>query len=386
MASSALNKFGQLFGYRASEPAGKDWWIEVEQFANRAVAFVLGREIPQKQSLLKQTKEYLGEILLDGDSTLSSAISSIILALLLLLTIFMSWSNPLKNWGGRFSPFGRTNQTSTEVTDQDFSYITSEDIKQNRPHRETDKLILKHKRSAYPVHFPSYSIDDGELKIGKIRQEAAHKLSLDSSGASRVKLFYKGKNLKDDARTAREEGLRSDVEAEILVSVGDSIAVPDDESDREDEETTDARGSKKKSRKRKKKGRVSSGTATPDTSRPSSTPLPDVTYAPSRAPPPQAKTSAPKVVKTPLEQLDALVSHFHTILVPPCIQYINNPPEDKAKFEFEHKRLSESVLAQVVLKADSVETEGNDEARQRRKALVKEAQDMLNRLDEVVRR
>jgi hypothetical protein len=394
VASSALNSLGQVFGLRASQPAVKDWWIEAEQLANRAASYVLGRAPPIKQSFLEQSKEYLGDTLFGGSTSLSSSIATIILTFLILLSVFMSWSTPFKSWGGRFSPFGRTNQTTDgQVTDQDFSYITSEDIKRTRPARETDAVVLKHKRVNYPVHFPSYSIDDGELKIGKIRQEAAHRLSLAASEAGRVKLFYKGKNLKDDSRTARDEGMRSDVQAEILVSLGEHIAVPDDDEEDEEEEMDNKGDKKKKNRKRKKKsGRASnSGTATPDASRThaasTSTGLnPDATFAPSRAPPPRSMNTTPKPVQTPMEKIEALASHFHTTLVPPCITYISNPPTEPAKLEFEHKRLSETILAQILLKLDAVETEGNDEARQSRKALVKEVQGMLNKLDEVVQK
>lgn len=83
-------------------------------------------------------------------------------------------------------------------------------------------------------------------------------------------------------------------------------------------------------------------------------------------------------------KLDAL-NHALQTMLPECIAFTTSPPHDQAKKDFEHKRLSESILAQILLKLDAVETEGDPDARLRRKELVREAQKVLNGLDDAMR-
>jgi hypothetical protein len=332
------------------------------------------------------------------------------------------------SWAGRFSPFGRPGNSpnSGVVNDSDFSYITNEDLRRNgaaqapeivdwddkNPERETDVLIFKEKRTNYPTHFPAHSIRDGDLKIGTVRQAAAKKLGIDDH--RRIRMFYKGRNLKHDERSAREEGLRGDgTGSEILVTIGEAPAggfAPgaehsaqrawsegeDEEDDDDDDGDSGANtGGKKKSRKRggrksKKKGPASanaSGTSTPgyvgQGAGSEYLPIPSHINAqprPTSAPPSAPRPAAPQ---TPSAKLDAIASKFRTEFVPVAIQYMNNPPQEKAKREFEYKKLSESILTQIIFKLDGVETEGDQEARLQRKALVKEVQGMLNKLDEV---
>jgi len=246
-----------------------------------------------------------------------------------------------------------------------------------------------------------------------VRQAAAKKLGIDDP--RRIRMFYKGRNLKHDERTAREEGLRGDGSgSEILVTVGEAPVggfAPgaehtgqrawsegeDEEDDDDDDVDSGANASgKKKPRKRggrksKKKGASSanaSGTSTPgyvgQAAGSEYLPIPSHINAqprPTSAPPQSSPRAA--TPQTPSAKLDAIASKFRTEFVPIAVQYMNNPPEEKAKREFEYKKLSESILTQIIFKLDGVETEGDQEARLQRKALVKEVQGMLNKLDEV---
>jgi hypothetical protein len=341
--------------------------------------------------------------------------------------VTMSWfSRTGGNWGGRFSPFGRpgTSPNAGVVNDSDFSYITNEDLRRNggaaqpeivdwddkNPERETDVLIFKNGRAHYPTHFPAHSIRDGDLKIGTVRQAAAKKLGVDDY--RRIRMFYKGRNLKFDERTGREEGLRGDgAGSEILVTVGetpagglapgseDAAARAYDDGEDEDDDDEDDNDSganttgRKKSRKRggrksKKKGPSAnaSGTSTPGYIGAGAgseyLPIPShinaVPTRPTSAPPP----NKPAEPQTARGKLDAIASKFHTEFVPMAVQFMASPPEDKAKRTFEYKKLSETILTQIIFKLDGVETEGDQEARLKRKALVKEVQGLLTTLDE----
>lgn len=312
--------------------------------------------------------------------------SGFVLATLAFLILIMSWSSRFSKYAGQFSPFGRSSPTSsTQVSDADFSYITSDDLKKHAseptgPPRDTDVLILKNKRISYPVHFPAYSIDKGELKVGQVREQAAKKVG--AADARRIKLLYRGQNLKDDERTCRAMGLRDG--AEILCTVGDAPAESSDsEDDGEDDgvplegEGETPKRKRNRNRNRKKKGKRAGGSSGADT------PVDTLPVPPSET----SRAPSPKPAPTPSAPIDKLDALHHKLqeLLPLCVQFTLSPPTDPAKKEFEHKKLSETVLAQVLLKLDAVETEGDPEARARRKELVKEAQRILNGLDDAMK-
>jgi BAG domain-containing protein len=383
VASSFVSSLSQYFGSQLTTAKSQIFWPE--QLLPPIVRYFTESK-PPPESLLGKIQNIIYSLVIGALSS-PTLFPTVILTSLLSIFLFMSWSSRLGGWAGRLSsPFASPSPTApTQVTDQDFSYITSEDIaKSTRPPRDTDAILLKHRRVSYPVHFPAYSIDDGELTIGAIRKSAAKKVDLPETQTSRIKLFYRGKNLKDDGRTAREEGMRSDQQAEILLVVGDSTVLQRPDSSGDEEEVEEGPGKSKKKRNRrknKKSGKSATGTAG---SSGASTPVPvnpDATFAPSAAPPPAPAPSAPKPILTPIEKLETLASLFHTTLVPECIKFMASPPDNEGKRDFEHKRLTETILTQVLLKLDAVETDGDNEARLRRKALVKETQGMLNQLD-----
>ncbi|OMP87141.1 hypothetical protein BK809_0007227 [Diplodia seriata] len=248
---------------------------------------------------------------------------------------------------------------------------------------------------------------------------------MDVDDARRIKLFFKGRQLKDDQQ-ARAVGLRSDYESEIMCVVGEGV--PSGSSSRNEGayaqrgddmnggesgsessdnggESTPGGGSRSKKGKNKRRrggkkhsskkgGRSESATPEPGiayvggASKPEFLGVPTTSAVPPR---PSSSSSnnrpAPpqKLPQTPMDKLQELSSKFHTTLVPMCVQFMTNPPQETAKLEFEHKRLTETVLAQVLLKLDAIETGGDDSIRAKRKELVKECNNMLTRLDEVLR-
>jgi hypothetical protein len=344
---------------------------------------------------------------------------SLVLAAVFITMSWFSRSGNSGGWGGRFSPFGRpgTSPNAGQVSDADFSYITSEDLKKRdivdwedkNPNRDTDVLVFKNGKTNYPTHFPAQSIREGELRIGTVRQAAAKKIGVDDP--RRIRMFYKGKNLKHDEKSAREEGLRGDgTGSEILCAVGEAAVAnmaPGAEeshrawSDGEEEEDDTESGvdsatnaaAKKRTRKRggkknKKKGAPAptSGHSTPGYSQASPAGaefLPIPSHVPGPRPtstPPASRAGAPQ---TPMGKLDAIASKFHTEFVPLCVGFMTNPPQEKAKRDFEYKKLSETILTQILMKLDGVETDGDQDARMKRKEIVKEVNAMLNKLDEM---
>jgi len=86
---------------------------------------------------------------------------------------------------------------------------------------------------------------------------------------------------------------------------------------------------------------------------------------------------------SPLGKVNALTSAFHTQWLTKCTQFIMSPPTDPKIRDLEYAKLSESVMAQIVLKADNIEMDGDTEARASRKQLVNDASEVLKKLDAI---
>ncbi|KAI9848662.1 MAG: hypothetical protein M1838_000434 [Thelocarpon superellum] len=322
-----------------------------------------------------------------------AALGTALLTLLAVLVITMSsWGRGFWSGGGRFSPFGASASAyPPQVNDDDYSYITDDELSAPQPPHEPsrpnviperlseddDIIRLKVGGSLFPAHFNMYSIDDGLLTVADLKRRAAEIAGV--SDARRIRLLYKGRTLNDDRSPCRDEGLK--IDSEVLCVVADEPVNGEDEDGSETEGddsstggTTVKRKRKSRRRKTKKSGSNSGSNSSPHLAPPGTGPG-RTSRSTSPAPPPTPKT--------PREKLKEISTHFHSQLLPQSVQFTNNPPTDPAKRDFEHKKLTETILSQVLLKLDAVETEGDAEARQQRKDLVKETQGVLARLDAV---
>ena len=325
-----------------------------------------------------------------GVPEVSSVALTTVFAFFALVVISMSsWGSRFWAGGGRFSPFGSNSSYPSQLTDDDYDYITNEQILPPQaaydPHGPSrtptdDRIILRFRGSSHPIHFPAYSIDSGVLTTAQLRAEAASLLSV--RDPRWLRLFYKGRDLRDDLRPCRDEGLK--IDSEVLCVLSDSPQNTElesaevTESDRGESVGAGGRGddmdrAKRKSRKRKGKGHRTE-------SRPAEGRL-----APPEAPSEGTSRSPSPAPKAAQRKLDELSTNFNARLLPQCIEFTNHPPSDPSKRDFEHRRLAETILTEMMIKLDAVETEGNPEMRQRRKDLINQAQGVLTRLDAVVK-
>jgi hypothetical protein len=318
---------------------------------------------------------------------------------ILLVFLVMSYGNRSSWGGGRLpSPFSSFGGGAPRVTDSDFSYMTQDEIgipartydpREQYYHPRAasvqvddipDILLLRHKNVIYPLHFPAYAISEHILKIGDVRRQAARELG--TKDPKRIKLIYKGRVLKDDAVSARFEGLKQ--ESEIMCVVSEGIINGgghwSSDSEIEVDGTSRHRVERRPSSRRQRRPTEE---APPHMSNPNLAP-PPMDRVPSSTGNSRSNSPSP-VAKTTLEQLEQLASNFHTKLVPLCVKFIENPPSDTKTREFEHKKLNETILAQIILKLDEVTTGDDVQARTRRKELVKEAQAMQDKLDEIAK-
>ena len=271
------------------------------------------------------------------------------------------------------------------VTDEDFSYITSQDLdgaplgssdaryhsraqSAAHPAPEDDVLLIKNKGVTYPAHFPAYSIGDGKLRVRDVRERVGIMMDLSERATRRIKLLYKGKQLKEPAAPVRDYGVKNKSE---LMAVAADI---NDESSPSNEEMVivgdsprdEAKSPRRKKRRGKKRGSKEDG---------DSASSPRDSNSNSKSPPPPAAGSGP------MKRIEELASEFTVKWLPACVQYTASPPSDPKTREEEHRKLSESLLQNILLKLDGVETDGIAEVRSKRKELVHRVQEVLKGLD-----
>lgn len=327
------------------------------------------------------------------------------------------------------SPFSSQDDGVPQVTDEDFTYITSAELEndgmdidrryasqasyddpysQSAPsdgfhsQPEDDILHITYNGRTYSEAFPAYCIGDGILKVQDVRDRAAMVLGLSDHQAKRLKLYYKGRKLKSAKKLVREYGVKNN--SEILLALGDQPYNPgegseessvvsagdrygstatsprldrysgwDDRSPRSPIDRSSAVGLEVPNDTSRKRGKSKVRTQSPVGSHVSAA------SAPSASPP-------VGIPGGPIEKLNAIAAEFHAKYLPKCAEFIARPPKDEKKRIDEHRKLSETVFELVMLKLDGVDTSTENGARARRKELVIEVQGVLNQLDEAKKR
>lgn len=336
-------------------------------------------------SAFQGSNEYISETLgIHPGIVYSSLAAAIVAALPLTMSRYPFSRSPI-------SPYGAMPGVP-HVDEADFSYITSQDLDDPTlavpvddlhrsrsyapasPNPDDDVLIIKNRGIIYPAHFPAYSIGDGKLIVEDVKERVGLLMDLSDRTRRRVKLLYKGKQLKDPHAPVREYGCKNKSELLAVVPEGDdggSSSLSEEEmvvvSDK------DSKSKRKRKRRSKKKtdplGSPGEGGNSTTSPRDSNSNF-EVPNSPSSV----ASSGAMRI-------LDELSSEFKSKWQPLCLQYTASPPDEQKRRIDEHRKLSESVMQHILLKLDGVETEGVPEIRARRKELVRQVQEILKELD-----
>ncbi|ROT34521.1 hypothetical protein SODALDRAFT_286362, partial [Sodiomyces alkalinus F11] len=285
------------------------------------------------------------------------------------------------------------------VTDEDYSYITSQDLQDSFPESSTtpryaprprptapapedDVILINYKGATYPAHFPPYSIGDGKLRVRDIRDRIALELDLSDRRARRAKILYKARQLKEPAAPIRDYGVKNN--SEVLVVLPEGAADEGDDLSGEEMVVVDAppRDADDARKRRKRKSKKSKKTHHPNdmaTSPHDSASSFSVLSRDSDASPSSPSLRHP--VSGPMAKLNEIETYFVTKLYPLCEAFIREPPADKKKREDDHRRITETVMQHIILKLDEVEMNGDQEAKRWRKDIIMKVQRILKELD-----
>ncbi|EXJ94998.1 hypothetical protein A1O1_00116 [Capronia coronata CBS 617.96] len=280
-----------------------------------------------------------------------------------------------------------------------------------------DVIRVRYMATLLPIEFPPYSISEGRAFVGQLRDTVAQWLQTDPR---RVRLVYKKRDLKHDSWPLKKYNIKQNSEVAAIKTESvldysdreghsssgeDSVAASTQNPRRRPRALSSIRhrSSEQMSQPRtpngshflSPNGHVPSGTASERQSRGSSRPEPDdraYRREPSRTrgtSPNPGSTSAPSTraadPNTPLGKLQTLSDVFHEDWLPLCRKFVSNPPSDLQAREKEHRKLSESVMQHVLLKADAIDVD-TPEARAFRKKLVNEVYETMKSIDGVNKR
>ena len=188
------------------------------------------------------------------------------------------------------------------------------------PERAEDVVHVKHGKTNYDFKFPLGAISSGSVTVGALRAKTAVESGVE---ASRVSLLGLGKSLKDDSATLRSLGMGSGTKILCMAS-----------------------------------------TPTPKTTK-------------------QVPSPPPAAALTPLQRIEAVQQSVRDKTSALTKDFVANPPTDAKDREDAHRRISESIMAEL-LKLDGIESD-DPAVRVRRKELVKELQRTLETVDAVLK-
>ncbi|OAA75910.1 BAG domain protein [Akanthomyces lecanii RCEF 1005] len=284
----------------------------------------------------------------------------------------------MSRYGWSRSPYGSQPGGVPTVTEDDYAYITSQDLDDHglgsassnnarRPHSpsaDDDVLLIKSRGVNYPTHFPRHVIGDGKLKVSDVAERAGLMMGLPPREWRYLKFLYKGLQLKDQTAPVRDYGVRNNsVLMAILPEGNGRVDASDEEMVVVGESKSQRKNKKRKAAKKRNAGDGDSATSPGDSTSGG------------------AKSPSPVPGAAGQRRIDEIANDFKTKWLPMCKEYINKPPADARKRTDEHTRLSETILQHVVLKLDEVDTEGNPDVRQSRKDLIRTVQDVLKQVD-----
>lgn len=332
-------------------------------------------------TVLQESSDYISENLGVPPSLVYSS-----LAILVAVPLTMSRYGWISSSREQLSPYTSMSGGAPAVTDEDFSYITSQDLEDSnlgtsdrynsRSHSanaapEDDVLLIKHRGVTYPAHFPAYAIGDGKLRVMDVKERVGLMMDLSERATRHIKLLYKGKQLKEPAAPVRDYGVKNNSELIAALpelddgsspSEEEMVVVGDTKSKSKSKRGKTKRGSKKKSSK------GDGGSLTASSPRDSTSTF-------------EAPNSPEGVISGPMKKLNEIATEFLTKWTPMCEDYIVSTPSDPKKREDDHRRLSETIMQHTLLQLDGVDSEGLAEVRARRKELIQQVQAMLKKLD-----